>query len=503
MPTRLAAAVLQVDTTKIKQVDTGNVEDLFGIWTVFNKCAESMEDGRRLENLSWRLWNRETFCCQRAHSVSDKSFSRRDSDSLPELSSSVDSLVDDDADSVRSIKHITSYKFQELVAKIKTKEELPKPPPRPSQPIPTQRAHAQPSTIRVSAETVSTADFPSMASSQAESSQGKGSETSINSELSSHSIIRGFTAGEKGVCSYRSQSRLAPLPAPQPPAMLPKPEEHRKKALNFQIGADSSADDDSSFDDSKQQLPHRSSLSDGLRKPHKKQTSFLDPISTRVIQERAHEDEAVIDDSEDDEDAISESAIDDDDSDDDWEDSATDSGQSSVNDKQMFPRVDSRPNLRSRRSLLTQMVHQTDRQNAFAMKACRSTSALQRSRTSSPNGPSLAASPEDDANLVMAGPGIARPRPIMMTKSNSHQPSLSPRTTRRNMLASELSESLRKHLIRERQQKAAPLRRRHTAQDVANLQEYPNGRPSHDTSTNNSWNHYIDDGAGGYHQRGW
>ncbi|KAG9013062.1 hypothetical protein FRB94_003894 [Tulasnella sp. JGI-2019a] len=34
-------------------------EDLGNVWTVFTKCKENLKDGRRLENLSWRLWYRE------------------------------------------------------------------------------------------------------------------------------------------------------------------------------------------------------------------------------------------------------------------------------------------------------------------------------------------------------------------------------------------------------------------------------------------------------------
>ncbi|KIM40754.1 hypothetical protein M413DRAFT_167377 [Hebeloma cylindrosporum] len=32
---------------------------LSGLWTLFTKCKESLQEGRRLENISWRLWYRE------------------------------------------------------------------------------------------------------------------------------------------------------------------------------------------------------------------------------------------------------------------------------------------------------------------------------------------------------------------------------------------------------------------------------------------------------------
>ncbi|KZT23323.1 hypothetical protein NEOLEDRAFT_1136667 [Neolentinus lepideus HHB14362 ss-1] len=34
-------------------------EALSGLWTLFTKCKESLQDGRRLENISWRLWYAE------------------------------------------------------------------------------------------------------------------------------------------------------------------------------------------------------------------------------------------------------------------------------------------------------------------------------------------------------------------------------------------------------------------------------------------------------------
>ena len=40
-------------------LDPVDSHSIFGLWTVFSKCAESIENGRRLENISWRLWNRE------------------------------------------------------------------------------------------------------------------------------------------------------------------------------------------------------------------------------------------------------------------------------------------------------------------------------------------------------------------------------------------------------------------------------------------------------------
>jgi hypothetical protein len=160
------------------------------------------------------------------------------------------------------------------------------------------------------------------------------------------------------------------------------------------------------------------------------------------------------------------------------------------------------------------------------MNAVRSTPALQRSRIASPNGPSDPNSvKEEESNLTMRGPDVPRSKPIIVRSNNTQASGAhSPRTTRRNMLATELTESLRRHLLWERQQKSttanAVFKRRHTTHDVANLQEYPgpngsNGnRPGNgsnplnqskdkDLSKNGSWNNYNDYGPWEYHVKGW
>jgi hypothetical protein len=287
----------------------------------------------------------------------------------------------------------------------------------------------------------------------------------------------------------------------------------KKKSTVFTFGG-SSGEDEGSLKENM----YRSSLSEALRRPleGKKQTSFKEEVATRTI----HEDQVIDDDvfETDEEDDIDESAIDDDDDSSDWEDSNEESGKSSIDEKTFFQRVDSRPNLTSRRSLITTMLHQNDRATALANAASKSTPAMQRSRTSSPQGPSFAVSPESDDGtpLMMKGqkPGqeIVRSeaQPIIMTTTNvtPHQVALSPKTTRRNMLQTELTASLRRHLLWERQQKnqtaTAVLKRRHTAHDVSNLKQYPEKvhLGTDDKDNYGSWNQYFG-GVGDYYSKGW
>jgi hypothetical protein len=104
---------------------------------------------------------------------------------------------------------------------------------------------------------------------------------------------------------------------------------------------------------------------------------------------------------------------------------------------------------------------------------------------------------------------VAQPIIITTTNVTPHQAALSPKTTRRNMLQTELTASLRRHLLWERQQKnqtaAAVLKRRHTAHDVANLKQYPEKvhLGTDDKDSYGSWNQYFGQGLGDFHSKGW
>jgi hypothetical protein len=522
-----------------------------------------MENGKRLENLSWRLFSRETFCCEpevEGLSLSPRlHFDRKRNtaapEQMPDLSSSVESDSSDDAfplDSkrlptsarpelirkasaaepgARKEKHITSIDLEKIVVSIKSRQELAPLSPLPTALVPTEPviciAHktqhdstSQPSlpptnptpplVLDSSTSTVATdprSDFSDM------SPPLTGSE-STGTDVSATSIVRGFSKDHISY-SLRSNSQLLPTPTPtgsilknsaayRSQGQLPP----RKKGATFHLGS-SSGDGDSSFENS--YLNGRSSLTDGLMMRSKKTTSFNDQVSTVEIKARPHyEDSAVFEDSEE-EDEQSSSAIEDDDVEEDWEDEEDQSMSSSVNEREMFSRVDSKPNLVSRRSLLTSMMHEKDRAAALQNAASRSTPAIRRSRTTSPNGPLNSSPPTSIAQGLEA----SRARPIIMTTSNTHPPSLSPRTTRRNMLSTELTESLRKHLLWDRQVNRsttnAALKRRHTAQDITKIQHFPGENqpqtymaPKVPQSVKSSWNHnYFDSGLQEYHQKGW
>ncbi|TID25928.1 DUF1752-domain-containing protein [Venturia nashicola] len=77
-------------------------------------------------------------------------------------------------------------------------------------------------------------------------------------------------------------------------------------------------------------------------------------------------------------------------------------------------------------------------------------------------------------NLVQGLTPASRAHSIIMITSNVHPPALSPRTTRRSMLSTELTESLRKHLLWNRQvcRSTTVLKRRHTVRDITKLDDF-------------------------------
>lgn len=529
----------------------GNKTGNLTVLPVFSKCADSIEGGKRLENLSWRLWNRETFCCeaQPQYSITptmDVPRQRPSQREVPALSSSVESAgsdeqpeqeacsglsppLSDDSALSRSRgkeKHLTPLGLEKMFFNIKEQTEIePLSPsvavnfpqiseetPRPSSPAPQpEPMHAEPSAplhnSSDSCYSATTVESP-------RHSDHRGSDTSVSSggKIKSGSVVHGFSPSPFS-SSFRARvSPDAATPAPKESSV--KHDVCKKRAGGMFTLGGSSGDDESSFEDRMSRHPKRSSLSERLKQSEtgSRPSSFRAAVQSRqirTIKEGRDEDEGAI---ESDDEEMDESAIEDEDSD--WEDSITESGKSSVpEEKPVFKRVDSHANLVSRKSLLTRGLHEPQRAAALAEAAMKSSSALRRSRTSSPNGPSGPASPtnDDDRSTAKPGVGITRSKPILCTTSNTHLPAHSPRTTRRNMLATELTESLRRHLLWERQQKSttanAVYKRRHTAHnEMANLHEFPGPKvvqPLKEVSKTNSWNNYFDYGPWEYHTKGW
>ncbi|KAI1499535.1 hypothetical protein F5X99DRAFT_411036 [Biscogniauxia marginata] len=603
MPSTPEGLVLTVDPNVIHKVDTNNPQNLFSMWTVFSRCADSVEQGRRLENLSWRLWNRETFCCETGETKplpaaatatttitttptttsattaatittlpQDIPEQQRIPD-VPQLSGSVDSVADEEAiefttesdpleivrprivrqDSCASSRsrgrerHITSDHLEKMVVTI-IQEKVPNLSPLPqmsSSSLDQESEHMQSScsdaeqtpTTATESAACESSDVPSQSSSQTSTKSGA-------IEFPATNVVRGFSPSQ--IPSFRVSHELkSPIPdaIPEPRSSpAPKPVQPKKQPAKFALG-ESSGDDSSpqSLETRQPVLPPKrkgmfqvgessesnedpspslrsamhSSRPSSLLTAQKKQTSFSNQVTMRTIPTPSEQSDSYMD----------ESAIDDDDEDSEWEDSIEESGKSSVDDPVTFKRVPSKPNLTSQRSLISLMfAGQQDRAKGLSNYASHSTPAIAQRSRQLPNAQTVAASPNDsDDNGLEMRRGL-RPTPLkpineiprsgaqpIMTNTQARhsQAPLSPRTTRRNMLATELTESLRRQLLWERQQKTstanAVLKRRHTSHDVANLKQYPEKaymKKSKEESLN-SWNQILRDDLGGYHAQGW
>ncbi|SCV61208.1 uncharacterized protein FFFS_15777 [Fusarium fujikuroi] len=528
MPCSLDTHLLTVDANAIHKVDTGNPH-------TYVACGL----GRRLENLSWRCWQRETFVVDNeekapaTQTLPENIPSESGIADLPELSGSVESLIDEEVvdsppvlaqleiaspgvrrqDSCATTqskreRHISSDNFEKIIISI-IEDNGPLSASRYDAPV-AKEPLPVPTTLERSGSNTAKSQLPAKSIADSE-----GSPQHSPRSLPRTAVVRGFSPSQNPISRTISGTAQSSDAIPEPQSSHVSSEQDQSLRNNklitrkpvFRV-------DGSSEEGGCLQSTMDSSQADPLISTHRKQASFSNNVMTRKV-----DDEAAVDSDTDN--YIDESAIGDDDDSSDWEDSTEESSKSSMDDK-FFQQVDAKPNLTSRRSLITLMLAQNDRACTLGSHASQSTSAIPRSRMA--HGPSLSASPNDsdEAPLMIKGlhgPGLkpihevprASAQPIM-TGPNSIQPqaALSPRTTRRNMLATELTESLRRHLLWERQQKSstanAVLKRQHTSHDGANLKQYPEKscmKKSEDVNASN-WNQYFSKNTGdGYHSKGW
>ncbi|RYP64616.1 hypothetical protein DL769_006616 [Monosporascus sp. CRB-8-3] len=587
MPCKSEGLVLTVDPNVIHKVDTHNAQNLFSMWTVFSRCADSVEQGRRLENLSWRLWNRETFCCDvaptapapRATSLPKDIPERRIVEDLPQLSGSVDSVVDEEAidlntesdpvdivrprivrqDSYASSRsrgrerHITSDHLEKMVVSIIKEKEpnlspLPQinpsedlPSPSPSVSLQSATDESQPSSTE-NIQTTATPPTETLSGSFSAPLEKPKSQGSATSGSPATTVVRGFSPSQIPSVRISHEPRFtAPDAIPEPKSSPAAKSVQPKKPPKFMLGSSSGDESSAQSLETRQPVPQpkrkmfqlggsseedkspslksamHTSRPSSLLSAQKKHCSISNQVTTQTIQTPSDQSDSYVD----------ESAIDDDDEDSEWEDSIEESGKSSMDDTVTFKRVPSKPNLTSQRSLISLMfAGQDNRARALGNHASQSTSAIPHRARTMHNMSKVAASPNDSDDQGLEMRRGLRPTPLkpineiprsgaqpIMTNAQTHrqQAALSPRTTRRNMLATELTESLRRHLLWERQQKTstanAVLKRRHTSHDVANLKQYPEkvymNKPKEDANTS-SWNQYFNrDAFGGYHAQGW
>ncbi|RYC81891.1 hypothetical protein BFJ63_vAg15210 [Fusarium oxysporum f. sp. narcissi] len=167
------------------------------------------------------------------------------------------------------------------------------------------------------------------------------------------------------------------------------------------------------------------------------------------------------------------------------------------------------------------MFAQNDRARNLDHRASQSRPTIPGSRVADGSLPDASPNDTNDAPLMMRGmcdPGLkpihevprSGAQPIVFGPNQIQPQVMSPCTSRRTMLATELTGSLRHRLHWERQQKSstanAVLKRRHTSHDVANLKQYPEKpcmKESADINTSD-WNRYFPkEVTDGYQSKGW
>lgn len=532
--------------------------------SVFNRASGIMENGRRLENMSWRVWSqskfRESHDRQLQAQVTSDALqvpARNDDHDAPALSTSVESAASMESFSTEAVegdnvhepltsdlgillpgeKEITSDTLQNLVMSIKSNQDL----DGPLSPLPSPSNHQLSPTVSnstdISAPTprpssprqvpvdLSASTIASVTTASTRHSPMTNSDGSSVSPGSDHSIVHGFKPGQKsGISTYRSQSQLAPPPTPIPilKTSASKRSTPKKKVGLFEIGSGDSSEG-SVMQEHVSPRSVRENVGSSLKRPAfaKKQTSFKEEV-TEIKAKRAafhisddEDDGGAIESDTEDEEEVSESAIDDDDE---WEDEAEPDDDEPK--ELTFHRVPSKPELVSRRSMLAEGLNDRERV-AGLMRSAASAPRLQRSRTSTPNGPSMPASPSDDSPLAAQGSQpLPVPQAVLPSGFHPPMPPMSPRQTRQAMLMTELGASLRRDMLNERKQRnyipkrpgKLPGRAVQSSGDMVQLQAQAHAMQLSTPSTRHQPPiieettpeiDYFNDNSTNYHERGW
>ncbi|KAI1845976.1 hypothetical protein JX265_014059 [Neoarthrinium moseri] len=250
-----------------------------------------------------------------------------------------------------------------------------------------------------------------------------------------------------------------------------KPNETGQRKKTFLIGGSSRSKADSG--NSLKGAMH-SARSNPLLSVQKEQASLKNQVTTRTFQTPSDQSNSYMD-----------SAIDDSE-DSEWEDSIDDSPMSSIGNPTTFKRALSKPSFTSRRSLISLRLADQKGQSTQGLSnhVSQSTSAIsQRAGTYLNRGKRL--------SLRTPATGIGIPRSTTQPIPGT---ALSPATTRRTMLCTELTMSLQYNMIWERHFKD------HTAKAVLRRLE----KPDMGKDNARSWNHYLAaNDIDGYNTRGW
>lgn len=488
---------------------------------VFTKCAENLENGRRLENFSWRLWYREAHFFDAPslkHTPSathDQKPSPQPIHSPPEvlsdLSGSVSSTSDSDCEHRhvvdqphdcnnpeshgptppclespsrrQNVKHLSPDSFKSLIESL----EPPDAEAEKWKVLKSKRENEENHSsgtlapqmmtdIRFVEPIPSTPTLPkdipfSRSYTMSETHESPNNPSGRSLQRVSSSIVRGFTPENPSI-----SRRLSPPESTNSEPVIAEPRKRPKFYIESSV-SDSDGDDVPLTIKPSIKTANKSTLSPpGMKRATSngsvKKTHFHEIVDTKILPAPPTEES---------EDEDVEAAVMSDDEDEDWEDSQSDSGDVRDDDHLFDKREDTL--LVSRGSMLSTLFKSKSDYN-LSSQAFRATNPIVRSHAPPSQPPRPQPLTPSQPNIPAAN-GIPLRVPVQLNPAGNDtflQPiPASPRTTRRRMLASELSESLRRNLLWERQHRttinntAAALKRRHTSNDLARLKDFPEG----------------------------
>ncbi|KTW30298.1 hypothetical protein T552_00773 [Pneumocystis carinii B80] len=503
--------VLSLVSNSIEKLSILDLENLSCIWTVFTKCAENLENGHRLENLSWRLWYRTALFCKEntlsnidetdsEESITSIEYSKNKNLNMPELSTSIESASTLDE---HEMKQVSNYETSKIPTFVPSRLKRPNTMQYVS-PGRFQKIISDLSLFKVETEKWKNDKMILKHNSHENciSEPLKESKMDYVSPKDSESFTQGIT-----FLSDMHQplaSNIKPIfPNEECLNLIEHVENisdffankitHETHVQNHSIQTSKHMEKTDKIFFIQETLPADSYIESFSKNCFKSNPlklsskSSIRPKSTKHITFEKPSSASSFETFNNEQSKYNIDSIDNDD-DNDW-DSIYDSSDSSVtNDKPIFQKIDTRLlqlQLNPQRSLLSFMLQ--NKVNGNLINSCsKSSPAIALSQTSI----SYSISKQMPQNIQYHTTRMENQYPLV----------ISPRTIRRNMFATELSESLRKNLLWERQQRAltpyATLKRRHTEFDVTKLNEFS------DKSDGENYDFFHDINYS-YHVAGW
>ncbi|KAI8140499.1 hypothetical protein BJV82DRAFT_622825 [Fennellomyces sp. T-0311] len=116
----LDVPVVSLAVPNIHKLNEITSDDLSCMWTVFTKCKDNLENGRRLENLSWRLWYRESLIekAQEQHVRTPIPIQSNNNDTDYFSYASSESSCESSLQTPPSLKHMSPSSFKRMISSL-------------------------------------------------------------------------------------------------------------------------------------------------------------------------------------------------------------------------------------------------------------------------------------------------------------------------------------------------------------------------------------------------